>query len=124
MSVPWSGFASEFTCWHLPLHERVTGMQCLPGTCTESQYGLKLASKAAVPSSVIQHAVLLANRMRKQEALCMPHNEASARQSMLLEKLHELLIKRVQNKNGTGENGCCTEALWQEVVQCAKQGVK
>lgn len=104
--------------------EYVLTHRCLPGTCTESQYGLKLASKAAVPDSVIQHAVLLASRMRKQEKLCLPRNEHVAHQSKMLEKLHELLIKTVQQSDSRGQTGSSTEALWQDIVQCAKQSFK
>lgn len=102
--------------------ETEAGLQCLPGTCTESQYGLKLASKAAVPDSVIQHAIMLANRMRKEEKLRLPRNKHAAQQTKLLEKLHALLIKTVQDSGGTSDSGGSTAAMWQEIVQCAKQG--
>ena len=100
----------------------MAGLQCLPGSCTESQYGLKLASKASVPDSVIQHAVMLANRMRKEEKLRLPRNKNAAQQAMLLEKLHALLIKTIQDTGSTGERGRSTIATWQDIVQCAKQG--
>lgn len=74
-----------------------------------------------MPNEVIEHAVLLANRMRRQEKLCMPHNKQAERQSQLLEKLHQLLIETVQQPpDSTGQTGADTKALWQEIVQCAK----
>lgn len=99
-------------------------VQCLPGTCTETQYGLKLASRAAVPDAVIQHAMLLAKRMRKQELLRVPQTDESMHESKLMDSLHDLLVKKLLQKDNKTSNRHQAEDLWGDIVQHAGQCIK
>jgi DNA mismatch repair protein MutS len=119
-------YAPAFTS-HMASEDRgseyVLTHQCVPGPCTDTQYGLKMASKAEVPKPVVQHAMLLANKMRQQENLKFPTDSKVTHQAAVMQLLHTLLIEEVRDPDAANQRKD-TGKLLEALVQHARHGAR
>lgn len=117
-------YAPAFTS-HMASEDRdkeyVLTYQCVPGPCTDTQYGLKMASKAAIPTPVVQHAILLASKMHQQGTLSFQAEAKVAHQGEVMNLLHTMLLKAILKQDIDVTNSSSEEALLEGIAKSACQ---
>lgn len=82
----------------------------------DSPYTPHRAVQASIPATVIQHARLLAAKIKKHELTCFPAVPGVREQTEVMERIHDLVIKH--NLCGSEEESAHSIAEeWKHLVQ-------